>query len=205
MSYHLNRCATEHRDTEYELACDLIAECEQRAINSSTESNSAAQLSLLTLLAQLTQQPALTPQAAPSHVPRTDLTALLAQLAPLLSAPVTPVIGTSAQVTPLHVPTPVAAPPQAQLNDLNSVVQQLIQHELSALTEPSTGSTSTHDLLQSLLTTATKTTIQANNNVVNVRPTPQYTQQLHTTNANVNNTAGLMNALQTLLNASKPM
>jgi len=187
------------------VACDLIAECEQRAINRNTDNNSTPHLSLLTLLAQLTQQPALTPQFAPSHAPHPDLTALLAQLAPSLSK-VTPVIGTSAQVTPLLVPAPVAAPPQSQLNDLNSVVQQLIQHELSALTEPSPGTTSTHELLQSLLTTATKNTAQANNNnnsVVNVRSTPQYTQQLNTTSTN--NTASLLNALQALLNSSKPM
>jgi hypothetical protein len=98
----------------------MIAACETSALNSNVN-NSAAPLPLLALLTQLTQQqlalvipqPAV-PQSQPT--PRSELTTLLAQLAPLLQGPVTP--GTA---TPHHSsPAPVAPAPsqQSQLHDL---------------------------------------------------------------------------------------
>lgn len=187
------------------MVCDLIAGTEAAqhgAINSNT-SNSAAPL--LALLAQLQQAQSVAPTQPTAS--STDLTALLSQLAPRLS-PVTPVIGS----TPLAVPTPVVPAQTSPLQDLNSLVQQLIHSELHALAAPSsvpstntTGSST--DLLQSLLAAVNNST--SNTNVVNARPmqqlTPQLPQQFNHNTAAPNNSANLLSALQTLLNQSKPM
>lgn len=150
--------------------------------------------------------------------PRSELTAILAQLAPLLQGPVTPGTATLHHSSPAPV---VPAPsPQYQLHDLNSLVQQLIQSELHALAAPSsvphnalpnTAPTTPHDLLQSLLGAA-NINVSPNNNTntnINVRAMPQYAAQFNAVSNNAssaaNNTASLLSALQTLLHQTNPM